>query len=591
MEYENTLDRLIAEINPKGWTKFVKKRPDFLEWLNNQTPYKTLNISELVFLVKNAKESPICEFGKKRIFKNFYEGYRVGCGKHCECVKASQKNKLKKWHQNLTQEQKQALVDNARQTFLENYGVENSLLDPQVQQKIKQTNFQRYGAETPFESEVIRNKIKNTIKQRYGVYSPLQNPDIQRKARDNYVKRHGKLMSVARAAKEEKYGSNPWPPHILEKANKSKIEKYGHVSVFALQAYRDQINQKQHARLKEKYGEKVYNILFNKEAFENFVKGKTALAVVQELGISGTGDRILGLARQYGCLDQMIFKPQSNMEENLVEFFDSLNIKYKRNDKKLIVPNQLDFIIEDAKIAIELHGLFHHSELSSNRGSTYHYKKYQASKDVGYQLLQFYQDEFWRKNAIVKSMILAKLNLLDQKIDARKTTIVEINNNQANTFYVANHINGACFGSSLNIALVDYDQNIVAALSLQRIKNTYQLLRFAVKLNMLVRGAFGKLFKYFVNSYTPKLVETYSDNRFSNGRLYQQHGFEKTMESGPSYFVTDYNQRFYSRQFTRPKIQKKFGIDIEGKTTWECIQEVGYDRIWDAGKIKWRYVS
>ena len=592
MDYTQTLNYLIENINPKGWAKFVKTRPEFFSWLHSQTPYKTDNISELVYLVKNSQQSPICEFNKKRIFKNFYEGYRVGCGKHCECVKNSQKAKLKNWHQTLDPSQKKQLVENAKKTFREKYGVDNPFLNVKVQKKAKQTNMQRYGAETPFESEVIRTKIKKVIKEKYGVDSPLQSPDIQKKARTTYIQNYGKLMSIARKVKQEKYGSNPWPDHIREKANKSKIEKYGHVSVFALKEYRDQINQKQHERLKEKYGERIYNILYNKDNFVSFVRGKSALNVAQELGLTGTGDRILGLARQYGCLDQMVFSPRSNMEENLAEFFDSLNIKYKRNDKKLISPNQLDFVISDSKLAIELHGLFHHSELSLNRGSIYHYKKYQMAKDAGYQLLQFYQDEFWQKNAIVKSMILAKLRLLNQKIDARKTRIIEINNNQANDFYKDNHINGMCFGSSLNIALYyDNDQNIVSVISLQKIKNTYQLLRFASKLNTSVRGSFGKLFSYFVNTYSPRLVETYSDNRFSNGDLYQQHGFEKSMESAPSYFVTDYNQRFYSRQFTRPKIQNQFGIDVEDKTTWECIQEIGYDRIWDAGKIKWQYVS
>lgn len=37
----------------------------------------------------------------------------------------------------------------------------------------------------------------------------------------------------------------------------------------------------------------------------------------------------------------------------------------------------------------------------------------------------------------------------------------------------------------------------------------------------------------------------------------------------------------------KSKIAKKFGVDITGKTEWELMQQLGYDRIWDSGKIKW----
>ena len=37
----------------------------------------------------------------------------------------------------------------------------------------------------------------------------------------------------------------------------------------------------------------------------------------------------------------------------------------------------------------------------------------------------------------------------------------------------------------------------------------------------------------------------------------------------------------------KTKIQDQFGINITDKSEWQLMQELGYDRIWDSGKIKW----
>ena len=264
MDHKQTLDYLVENVNPKAWFKFVKSRPEFFNWLNQQTPYKTNNISELIYLVKNPQQSPICKFNKKRLFKNFFEGYRVGCGRHCECVIESQKNKLKNWHKNLTDEQKNQLVENAKKTFREKYGVDNPMRSEKIKEKYFQENLKKYGVKSPIESKEIQNKIKQTNLKKYGVELPLQSKEIQKKCQEKYIEKYGKLMIVARKEKLKKYGTN-WPEHVKEKIEKIKIEKYGTKSVFSLSEYREKINKKLHERLKEKYGEEIYDLLYNKE--------------------------------------------------------------------------------------------------------------------------------------------------------------------------------------------------------------------------------------------------------------------------------------------------------------------------------------
>ena len=37
----------------------------------------------------------------------------------------------------------------------------------------------------------------------------------------------------------------------------------------------------------------------------------------------------------------------------------------------------------------------------------------------------------------------------------------------------------------------------------------------------------------------------------------------------------------------KSKIKEKFNVDISNKTEWQLMQDNGYDRVWDCGKIKW----
>ena len=40
----------------------------------------------------------------------------------------------------------------------------------------------------------------------------------------------------------------------------------------------------------------------------------------------------------------------------------------------------------------------------------------------------------------------------------------------------------------------------------------------------------------------------------------------------------------------KSKLASRFGLDpdyVKNSTEWQIVQELGYDRLWDAGKKKW----
>lgn len=54
-------------------------------------------------------------------------------------------------------------------------------------------------------------------------------------------------------------------------------------------------------------------------------------------------------------------------------------------------------------------------------------------------------------------------------------------------------------------------------------------------------------------------------------------------------YVKDYQIRFHKLSLNKKNLQKLYkDIDVT-QTEWTILQNLGYDRIWDCGKIKWEW--
>lgn len=85
-----------------------------------------------------------------------------------------------------------------------------------------------------------------------------------------------------------------------------------------------------------------------------------------------------------------------------------------------------------------------------------------------------------------------------------------------------------------------------------------------------------------------KTIVSFSDNCHSNGDLYRKSGFSIDCIIGPCYSYTLNGKPRENRQkYMKSKIAKKFDIDVSNMTEWQAMQGLGYDRVWDCGKIKW----
>jgi hypothetical protein len=141
---------------------------------------------------------------------------------------------------------------------------------------------------------------------------------------------------------------------------------------------------------------------------------------------------------------------------------------------------------------------------------------------------------------------------------------------------------------------------LVAVMSFKNgnIKNNgWELTRFATDYHYIINGIGGKLFKYFVRKEKPIEVYSFADRRWTldiNNNLYTKLGFKIDKINRPDYKYynekVDRYERIHKMRFNKKSLSKKYGFPMT-MTETEMAKELGYDRIWDCGLIKYIYTN
>ena len=283
------------------------------------------------------------------------------------------------------------------------------------------------------------------------------------------------------------------------------------------------------------------------------------------------------------------YNNRSKIEDELFDYIKLIyNGEIVKNDRSVLPSeSELDIVIKDKKIAIEVDGIYWHNEL--NKPKDYHLRKTNECKENGYHLIHIFEDE-WKdsnKQKIWKSMLLNQLALIQHRIYARKCQIRNVDKTIGYKFLEDNHLQGKC-PSTIMIGLY-YNDELVTLMTFGKSRHfvgsgkfEYELLRFCNKLNTNVVGGASKLFKYFIEQYSPKSVVSYADKRWSNGNLYKQLGFELYNESKPNYFYVVKSKRLNRFNFRKSILVKKYGCPQDVSEHQFCLQQKWY-RIYDCG--------
>ncbi len=533
------LNNSSGRLNEKYFIKHLKSEYDkIIEYCVdvNDIPFK-----QKIWHYVNDKPNYIlcktCGVNKTTFHKNWLDGYRQYCSSKCSL--SNEETKLKR-------EIKCEVI----------YGFKNAAKNEDVKIKTAKKNIEIYGHKSSFQNIEVRKKWKLKVKETYDVDHVFQMASFDKTASQ---KKKKELYGDANMFKTD---------HFKEKSKESR-------SILVLNKY------------KERLDELEYEILEYKSSIFSIKHSCGEIFEIHNVNIRDRYFADISLCTKCFPIsdnDSIAEKDLYNYVENLV----GVN-NVEKTRKILKNTKELDIYIPSKNLAIELNGLYYHSELFHD--NNYHLNKSLECKEKDISLIHIFEDEWKFKKEIVKSIITNRLGCIENKIYARKCIIKEVSSNDAKHFLNINHIQG--FAASTYKLGLYHNDTLVSLMTFgyrtTNRKKHFELIRFCNLLNTNVIGAASKLFKHFVNNYEyGDSIISYSDFRMFDGKMYENLGFEYKHLTKPDYYWCNHGKaRIHKSNFTHKKLVDA-GYD-KNMSEIEIMHSRKYYRIWNCGLVKWIY--
>lgn len=280
----------------------------------------------------------------------------------------------------------------------------------------------------------------------------------------------------------------------------------------------------------------------------------------------------------------------SKQENEIKDFIEKLGFgTEKYRFKGVTKGKEIDIYIPSNKIGIEYNGLYWHSDRFKLKN--YHLDKMLQAEEEGIRLINIFEDEWNNRQFQVKSFLKASLNKCSRKIYARNCIVQEIDKATANEFLNTYHIQGKAF---IKIAYgLFFKEELVGLIAgnnhhRNSQNNVFVLNRLVFKEDVFVLGGSSKLnnklIEYCKLNNFKKLV-SWSDNRYSQGKVYSSLGYTLKEILRPDYsYINRQNIRESKQANKKSNLLKK---GATGTTETEMAESLGYFRIWDCGKKRW----
>lgn len=608
------LEQLIEKVGLKHYTRSLKSRPEFLQRVIDATSFldETAELPERVWNILHEEKGFSCKRGSRIKFNTLVKGYHEYCSSRCECANESRAKEIDKHYTNLSEEEKQRRLIKTKKTLKEKYGVDHAMHIPGVKEKMEETNLQIYGVVNYTLSQEGKDKISDL----YNALSDEEKESRKQKAKDSNLKKYGapNTMHIARQAfSEQNGGKNPFQiPEYDEKRRNTMLEKYGcdrplenkeiltkmledNIRKFGNVHYANSDSAKQ--KNMEKFGrefcsqkhisEEAYGILQDKEKLrKSLEEEKSVVILADKLKIGHT--TLFNYITKY---ELKIEKTKSSYEIEICDYLkNTCGFSISENNRKIIAPQELDIVIPDKKIAIEICGLYWHSEI--HKQDNYHLTKLKAANDAGYRLITIFEDEYLFNKNIVYSRLKNILGLSQKGIGARKLKIERISWTLASEFLKKHHIQSCgtfsehCYGAfddSMLVAVMTFTEPNISKGG--KSKDFIELNRFATD-GRNHTGVASKLLAHFRKEHNDRDIVSYADLRWSAGNLYEQLGFEYVGNTKANYYYIKDNKRYHRWKFRKSEIINLVENGIN-KTEREIMLELNYARIYDCGNKKY----
>ena len=419
--------------------------------------------------------------------------------------------------------------ENTKKKLLETEGIENVFQRNEIKNKIKQTNLEKYGYEHYSKTNEYKKKVQETCLIKYGVDNIAKDEDIKNK--------------------------------II----KTNLKKYGVKNP----------NQRGYDNLQKE-------LLYHEDELLNYIKENKILNIKdlsEKLNIRyRTLWTIINKNNWYYLFDYS----KSIMEQ---EIRDYINQYYEtENNIKIIDGKEIDIYIPKLNIGVEFNGNYYHNEYSKDK--FYHQNKSLKANDNNIFIYHIFEYEWNTKREQILNQLNNLLGINQEKIYARKCIIKEVSQKEKSQFLEQNHLQGND-SSSIKLGLY-YNEELVSLMTFckPRFNKKYEreLSRFCSKANCNVIGGASKLFKYFINTYKPKSIISYSNISHTRGKIYETLGFRYQGYSEPNYIwwkKDDIKSRYQSQK------HKLIQLGYNGNTEIDIMHNLGYARIYDCGNKIW----
>ena len=466
---------------------------------------------------------------------SFIKGYAEFCSK--SCVSGNKE-----------------VIEKRQNTVLRNYN--GGYGSVEITEKKKITSRKNYGVDWARQSKQYLEELKLEWKDVYGVTDFSHTSAAVEKRNATNLKKYGYINPVQNK-------------QIQEKITETNILRYGVKSTLML-------NENRQKALSSRRTADVYDLLNDKSWLE---ANKDVPSTVLSKSFGLACSTVLNYFEKHNVVRSKY--TVSSIEQQICNFLDATNIAYETKNRTILNGKEIDIYIPTHNIGIELDGIYWHSDRFI-KDPKYHQQKTMLAKQNNVQLLHITDDEINNKFDIVKERLYNKLGK-SNRIYARKTEVIEIDNSSYETFVSANHIQGYAPASVRYALIMDNEITAIMSFSKSRFNKNYQweLVRYASKCTVV--GGAGKLFKHFVNTITPKSIISYADLRWNTGTMYEKIGMKFSHTTRPNYwYVTDKGLE-HRTTFQKHKLKNKLTFYNPSKTEWENMQDNNIYKFWDCG--------
>lgn len=308
---------------------------------------------------------------------------------------------------------------------------------------------------------------------------------------------------------------------------------------------------------------------------------------------------------QSGCPRCASLRTSSRAEDALADWVTSLGVTVVRNERQVLDGPEIDIYVPERRLGIEYNGSYwHRDQIIKNR--RHHEYKVIAAERAGIRVVTIWDFDWQQRQPLVQSWLRHALGVSNlPQVHARACSLRAVTPADANDFYTQNHLQGGVRRHAIHLGLYQAETLVACMTFMQGGSRRgrfgaeeWELIRYATAAQ--VRGGASRLFHAFCQQYNPQQVWSFSDRQHFSGNLYPALGFVIDGRVAADYRVADkrglrvwakaaWQRRFIPKRLAELGLPVNFDPASDPRSEHQLQDEIGVVRIFDAGKLRWKW--